>query len=37
MANMERVISDFMSWFPLWAILVLDLLLKVSGNTEGGW
>ncbi|KAL5187714.1 BRASSINOSTEROID INSENSITIVE 1-associated receptor kinase 1 [Glycine soja] len=35
MANMERVISDFMSWFPLWAILVLDLLLKVSGNTEG--
>ncbi|KAK7400293.1 hypothetical protein VNO78_11497 [Psophocarpus tetragonolobus] len=32
---MERVISAFMCSFLLWAILVLDSVLKVSANTEG--
>lgn len=28
--------SSFMSSFFVWAILVLDLVLKASGNQEGG-
>ncbi|KAK7246778.1 hypothetical protein RIF29_41648 [Crotalaria pallida] len=32
---MERVISSFMGSFLVWAFLVLDLVLKVSGNAEG--
>ena len=35
--NMERVVSCFMGSFLLWAILVLDAVLMVSGNAEGGW
>ncbi|KAK7246781.1 hypothetical protein RIF29_41651 [Crotalaria pallida] len=31
---MERVISSFMGSFLVWAFLVLDLVLKVSGNGE---
>ncbi|WVY93422.1 hypothetical protein V8G54_032510 [Vigna mungo] len=34
-AGMERVNSSFMSSFFVWAILVLDLVLKASGNQEG--
>ena len=37
MGNVERVTSSFMGSFLVWAILVLDLVLKVSGNAEGGW
>jgi len=33
---MERVTSSFMGSFFFWAILVLDLVLKASGNQEGG-
>ncbi|KAF1876491.1 hypothetical protein Lal_00021205 [Lupinus albus] len=33
--NMVRVISSFMGLFHLSAILVFDLVLKVSGNAEG--
>ncbi|BAT86846.1 BRASSINOSTEROID INSENSITIVE 1-associated receptor [Vigna angularis] len=32
---MERVNSSFMTSFFVWAILVLDLVLKASGNQEG--
>ncbi|KAG4399151.1 hypothetical protein AAZX31_08G178800 [Glycine max] len=32
---MDRVTSSFMGSFFVWAILVLDLVLKASGNQEG--
>ncbi|XP_020222351.1 BRASSINOSTEROID INSENSITIVE 1-associated receptor kinase 1 isoform X1 [Cajanus cajan] len=35
MVSMERVISSFMLLFRLWAIFLLHLVLKVSGNSEG--
>ena len=35
--NMERVTSCFMGPFLLCAILVLDVVLKASGNEEGRW
>ncbi|KAK7400292.1 hypothetical protein VNO78_11496 [Psophocarpus tetragonolobus] len=34
MANMERKISSFICSFLLWAIFMLDLVLKVCGNPE---
>ncbi|KAL3019828.1 hypothetical protein AAZX31_05G110100 [Glycine max] len=36
MTNMQRVVSSFMSLFLiLWMFVVLDLVIKVSGNAEG--
>lgn len=33
---MERVNSSSKASFLVWAIIVLDLVLKASGNAEGG-
>lgn len=33
---MEGVTSFFICLILLWAILVFDLVLQVSGNAEGG-